>query len=89
MRVENNNKAFAYRIYRHFTQQCTRSGPKTRLKRILVSKAAWFQVEFKIPSKRVGNFYSDFSALDFQQHKRELLVSAMPSSDNICFVYLF
>ena len=23
MRVENNNKAFAYRIYRHFTQQCT------------------------------------------------------------------
>ena len=22
MRVENNNKAFAYRNYRHFTQQC-------------------------------------------------------------------
>ena len=22
MRVENNNKAFAYRIYSHFTQQC-------------------------------------------------------------------
>ena len=23
MRVEKNNKAFAYRIYRHFTQQCS------------------------------------------------------------------
>ena len=23
MWVENNNKAFAYRIYSHFTQQCT------------------------------------------------------------------
>ena len=30
MRVQKNNKAFAYRIYSHFTQQCKQDGYKSQ-----------------------------------------------------------
>ena len=34
MRVQTKNKAFAYRIYSHFTQQCTNNGLRQQQQKI-------------------------------------------------------
>ena len=38
MQVEKKNKAFAYKIYSHFTQQCTQCGKKIETFKLLVGR---------------------------------------------------